>query len=590
MLIINSTKQIIFGEERFINIYGFHPCELIETIDISILTLEQQTIKVSYANYIYNLLIVQLLIGSECFWIINIEKNYIIIGFNICIECINNEFIIKTFINDKINKINGMTYTFNETEYTNKLLSSFTVSLNNELTNMIQNNLQTYDTMITLQEIELFCIIYYNNSQYHIICRNITSILSNKMTQMFEKSAIAKKNFITHIFHEIRNYLNVINIASDNLITYINEPENNIKQLKNVVDSMSDIQDSSKIIKDILNDVISVENFKQIDIQIHPKQFMVRDLFNKCVYEMQSEINTKNIIFSYVNLIECNIAIVADYIKIKQVIINLLTNAVKYTKEGKHIYFSMREETETKDNQIYKYIKFEISDDGEGIEEKYKADIFKTYKEMVINSEVIEQGISSAGLSICKLIIEKHNGTIGFNSIYKKGSTFYFTIPLIIPDNFSLNKKDEIRDVETIEREKMVKSKSLKHIINHKILVVDDNIIIIKLMTNMLKHINIENIITARDGNEAVNIYAREFNKGEPFSIVFMDQEMPIKNGNIATKNILELDPTAIIIGITGNALKEQLDEFIKYGAKNAFSKPITKDIIIDVLYQYVKS
>ena len=217
------------------------------------------------------------------------------------------------------------------------------------------------------------------------------------------------------------------------------------------------------------------------------------------------------------------------------------------------------------------------------------------------------------GLSISKLIIELHNGKIGFSSIENKKTTFYFEIPLIqksiepntnennsfINETTCINKEicQNIRQPELSSNEstiiesfdttkkrspKILRTKYKFNINNHFILFVDDNIIIQKLMKNMFKNLNINNYIFANDGNEAVELYNKNIDK--PFTIVFMDQEMPHMNGNFATKKILEIDPKAIIIGLTGNGLQEQINEFISFGVKKVYTKPVTKDIIKNIL------
>jgi signal transduction histidine kinase/ActR/RegA family two-component response regulator len=608
MFIINNENNIILGEKNFYDIYGFSPSELL--CYLQLININKFNTTIYHKNISYNIICEPFYDNERLFWLINVTKNNDkILEFNFTVS---TDYIITNWYS-KNNNLN-INY-FDAKNYENQKVEILNDELYEEIKNIYENDILLKknnkaflikEKIVDINQFEILCIIIYNftENNFKIFCKNINSIIKDKIHTIYEKSSLSKKNFISHIFHEIRNYLNVISLACDNLFQETNDLSTtmiNNRHLTNSLKYISDIHDASFTITDILSDVLTIEKFKNSNININLRQFMFNDLFNKCVHTMESHLNTKNIVFNYHNLITGNISIIADYIKIKQVIINLLSNAVKFTNERGHITFIVKEELIIDNDQKYKYLLFEIIDDGIGIQDKYKDKIFKAYEQ--IDAEYLQQGGGiGLGLSISKYIIEKHKGVIGFNSIYKKGTTFFFKIPLILSENEfqsgsgsgsgsnSIGSGSINSDNNDNNGFIILEKKEPIDITKHNILVVDDNIIIVKMLKNMLKKLGVNFIATASDGNEAIIEYEKAYTNNNPFSLVFMDQEMPNVNGNVATKKILEMDSNAIIIGITGNAFSEQIEEFISYGAKKVFPKPINFEIVNEIINNFFRN
>lgn len=449
---------------------------------------------------------------------------------------------------------------------------------------------------------------------------------------------LTNKNFFYHMFHEIRNYLNIISISGDNLSSIIesietsnnssikteliDEKETSIripeyvgninkisfssdktvdlmsnktnKKLKKlditekneIIETIDNIKDSSKTIVDIISDVLTLEKLRTNEINIRYAYFMLNDLYQTCFLYMQQSAINKEINFVCENNIG-SVSIKGDYIRLKQVIINLLSNAFKFTGNGGKIVFSIDKITlEEKE-----YIKFSVTDNGIGIKEKNYGLIFRDFQQIEAENQQ-KGGGTGLGLSIAKIIVEKHNGFINFTSEYNKGSTFYFMVPFIelkLTVNNDLNydktktyKRSPVTNIRTVVQEnKQLDFSKLK------ILFVDDNKTIQKIFLKTLNNMDIENVIIASNGEEGYQIYVNEYNKNCSFDIVLLDQEMPIMNGNECCKLITELNKDAIVIGITGNALIEQKTEFINSGAREIYEKPITKEKIVELFTKY---
>jgi len=462
--------------------------------------------------------------------------------------------------------------------------------------------------------------IIYKNNNYNVICKFINEIynvkqwiieidystninnndiknsninntdinnsnINNTDINNIDINSDSKKNnnFMSYILHEVRNYLNIISISNDNMNTII-QKNKNIYEQSYFIELSNELKSSTDTITDIINDILISDKLNKNCLTLNKNSCLLFDLFNKSVNTFLLKLNNsdKKIDFTYENKAG-NISIIIDYTKIKQVILNLLFNALKFTNFNGKINFVIS--TELKES--IKYIKFEIIDNGIGIDEKYKKNIFLDYQQ--ITPELLQNNNGMGlGLSISKKIVQLHDGIIGFESKLNVGTNFYFYIPMLIQCT---------KPISSISTNKLTCPRLKKYKINqtniditkHKILIVEDNIIIQKLVKKMLLDINIKNLFIANNGLEALNIYKEEYNKNNPFTLILMDQEMPVMDGNLSSKHILEIDNKAIIIGITGNTNDEFKNKFIKYGVFTIFEKPITKEKLISILHKHYR-
>lgn len=675
MLILNSKLGIIYGLQEFNDFYNIEPEDIIKQINF--LDIDEKYIsfdKISVNNRLFNISL-ELIIKNDDYkeWIIKIREiccDLSLIQFDLDSNYIMKNFIIK----NKDEKIceNGC---FNKIQFENKNIKDFNndiykylIENENNIMKLDENyytnnndekylildkeNFVLLDTIfINSQNIEYLTFILYNvkNKKFKIKCKSICDFLKEKINSKVKTNISHNKNFFYHIFHEIRNYLNIISLSTDNLNSLIvNKFEQINKLLKiqysdilndeknELIQSIEYIKDSSKTIIDIISDVLTLEKLKSNEIKIRSTFFMLEDLFNSCVYASKTITNFKDISFISENKIG-NLSIKADYIRIKQVIINLISNAVKFTNNGVKIIFTI----DTELIKEKKNIKFSIKDNGIGIKDNNYNLIFNDF--MQIDPDKLQNGGGTGlGLSISKLIVELHGGYINFNSNYNEGSEFYFTIPFIehepiespIQKNYSsskleinsLNSNISYSDkviLQNYKKEKsnnniLLKQKSNKNgfssklrntisenknkndninknkndnknknISNYKILFIDDNKTIQKLFIRTLQNLKIEKIFIASNGLEGYEIYKNEFNNGEQFDLVFMDQQMPVMDGNESSRKIIELNSNAIVIGLTGNSLIEQKEEFIKNGIKEVYEKPITHEKLLELFKKY---
>lgn len=250
-----------------------------------------------------------------------------------------------------------------------------------------------------------------------------------------------------------------------------------------------------------------------------------------------------------------------DERRLRQVIINLINNALKFTDEGT-IHFGFNVE----DN----YIKFYVKDTGIGIPEEKLEEIFERFNQVNYNSA--KYGGTGLGLSICKGIVELFGGKMYVASTFGEGSTFSFTIPL--------NVVNASKPKDSLDNGKASGSKKLK---GKKLLVAEDTEINQLYLTAILKPLGIEALL-ANNGAEAVELFKEH---KEDIDAILMDLRMPDMNGYEAMEAIFEIDPDAVVIMQTAYAMQDEKEKCIEMGCSEYLTKPLKKETLIEVLEKW---
>ena len=251
--------------------------------------------------------------------------------------------------------------------------------------------------------------------------------------------------------------------------------------------------------------------------------------------------------------------IVTDEIKLKQVIANLVNNAIKFTHEG---FVSFGYEIDEENAQII----FNIEDTGLGIDEKNHKYIFDRFKRIESDMSVQAGGLG-LGLAISKAYVEMMGGTITLESKVEEGSLFSFSIPLVYGKLKSIKEKPLV----------VPKLSNLKE--ERIILVAEDDNINFLLLKKIMQNKNY-NIIRAVNGEEAVAICANNSN----IDLVLMDIKMPIMNGFEALVKIKEIRPDLVVIAQTAYASNEDKERIYSAGFYEYLTKPINREKLFEML------
>ncbi len=369
-----------------------------------------------------------------------------------------------------------------------------------------------------------------------------------------------KSSFLANLSHEIRTPMNAINGFTDLIINTKLSNEEQLEYLKV-------IEKSGKNLVSIIDDLIEMSKIDSN--QIAPNYTNVN--IESCISELYETIKvtipkTKNIDFFIIqNDKPADFNIVTDEVKLKQVIVNLVTNAIKFTSEG-HVAFGYKIDDKKKK------IIFTIKDTGPGIDKNNHQHIFDRFKR-VENDASIKAGGLGLGLAISKAYVEMMGGMISLESKVEKGSTFSFSIPL---------KYNEIHNI-TVQPVK-IKSDSSHDEKAITILIAEDDNINFMLFKKVIQSKEFT-IIRAENGLEAVEISLNN----PDINLVLMDIKMPIMNGFEALEKIKMIRPELIIIAQTAYASREDEERIYKAGFYGYLTKPINREKLFEAIDDALK-
>ncbi len=393
-------------------------------------------------------------------------------------------------------------------------------------------------------------------------CRDISE--RKKDQEELIQAQKAKEQFLANMSHEIRTPINGI----AGMITLLNE-SNPTDQQKKYLDAIKHSTDNLKVIINDILDFSAIESgklkFEKIGFDIlHQVQSVIESLTVQANEKgLTIELNTKNH--------EQNPILLGDPVRLNQILINLINNAIKFTHEGKiTINLACAKSFDKKLN-----VTFEISDTGIGIPKDKLATIFDTFKQ-ADESITRKFGGTGLGLTISKQLVEQQGGKISVNSRVGVGTTFTFMIP------YEIGSKTDL--VEETEPKKETK-KQAGNLAGMRVLLVEDNDINRMYAANILKkwHCRYDE---AENGQIAL-----EKVRKQDYDVILMDIQMPVLDGIEAARAIrtsfASPKKNTPIIAFTANALKGDKDKYLEAGMNAYISKPFMPDELHSIMLEY---
>lgn len=392
-----------------------------------------------------------------------------------------------------------------------------------------------------------------------------------RMIAAFEESSRLKTDFLANISHEIRTPMNGMQIA----MTMLTDTDLSEEQREHA----NIIQDSMSLLLQIVNDVLDYSKLSSGSFSLHADMLDIRDIVGAVVrncrpllqkgVELSTEISPK-----------LPTRMRGDPLRYRQVLQNLVGNAVKFTEKGSiHVKISLSTDEEDPDCSV---VRTEVMDTGIGVPDSAINTLFTPFSRFANSAARKYQG-TGLGLSICKSLAELMDGSVGYSpNPNATGSVFWFTAKMG-GRSVKVPSKSPSAPGSPVPTEVASEMRSIaprKHV-----LLVEDNIVNHTVMLKLLHTIGFQRIDGAWNGAEAVRMIKQ---KPLSYDVVLMDVSMPVLDGLAATEQIRDLGLEMPIIAITGNAMKGDAETYIAQGMNDCIGKPVHRDQLLRVLWKWI--
>ena len=401
---------------------------------------------------------------------------------------------------------------------------------------------------------------------YSLLASRKKQMEALKEAQNANAANIAKTTFLNHMSHDIRTPMNAIVGFTD--IALKLKPDREVKNY------LKKIRQSSEYLMTLMNDVLDISRIESGKLEYKPVPVDLGDMVNTVLSIARGYTENRDLIFTVSTEKLKNPYVMADELRIREVLLNIISNAVKFTKDGGTISFAA-ESRPGKDEQ-HIIVRFRISDTGIGMSEEFQTRIFDEFSQENNGARTSYKG-TGLGMAIAKRYVDLMGGKIEVSSRQGVGSTFTVEIPLLIAEHVPAEKEEKLRNDIAVR--------------GLHVLLAEDNDLNAEIAVTLLEEKGM--IVTrAADGKSALT----QFCNTAPgtFELILMDIMMPEMNGYETTKAIRNMpdrpDGKKIpIIAMTANAFAEDIRAALDAGMDGHVAKPVDMGVLLSVITKHVK-
>ena len=395
-----------------------------------------------------------------------------------------------------------------------------------------------------------------------------------------EKANRAKSDFLSSMSHEIRTPLNAIVGLSEDNLSYESKcpPE--------VIENSHDIVNASQTLLEIVGNILDINKIESEKLEIVEHSYNFKESITSMCKVTTTRIGEKDIKFNLNISDDLPYELIGDKVHVKEIVNNILTNAIKYTEQGE-INLSVKCVNDY--NKRLSNLIITCQDTGRGIKKEYISKLFTKFERLDIEKNTTTEG-TGLGLAITKALIEMMGGTINVSSQFGKGSIFVVNIPQKVSKFQRPMTEKEIMDTASRllnnNNNNTTKESNTTNIDygHRKILIVDDNKLNIKVAKRAISDFDFE-IDECYDGLECLNKVV----VGNEYDLILMDIMMPNMSGETAIKKLKENSNFRIpVIALTADAVSGAKEKYVSEGFVDYIAKPFNKDQIkqkLDIIF-----
>lgn len=382
----------------------------------------------------------------------------------------------------------------------------------------------------------------------------------------------AKSEFLSSMSHELRTPLNSI-IGFSDLLANARLTASQNRQVNN-------IRQSGYHLLELINQVLDLSTIESGNVELSLETVDMKDIIDSCLSTIQPMAERNGIEVDYSRPENCDATIKADYTRVKQVLLNYLSNAIKYNKDNGRVSINCERFEVGADGEGEAFLKISVADTGVGIPESKQHKVFEPFNRLGIESKSIEG--TGIGLNISQKIIELMNGETGFTSVEGQGSTFWFILPLIeTQNNASLGVGEKVAEQQAVHQQN--KPSNQIGVTGKQVLYIEDNPLNMQLMGEifeMLDGFDLTIAPLAEIGLEK----ARELVP----DCIFFDLDLPEMSGeeafDILRKESALVQKGTLMVALTAKAMPADVECGYRLGFDHYLTKPIDVKEIVQLL------